>query len=263
MRIINKYTLIFFSLFIFTSCSFKSLIVSNFGTILTNRINKSLSLSHYDKQNLKKDITKFLETTKPQVTQMKKRLQQADFKGLNIETEFKFFGELYFEISKGISPILAHYIARFDKRKSEMFIERLNKENNKILSQIKERKDEDYIKRYEFIFGDLSKDQLSIVKSSISILKTLSHQRLDRRLKTQREFKILLSNGSIESKEKAVLDIFLKQSDRRILTKEQKQMSSKIQRIFDSLSEKQLKKLEERRSLIIEWIDSYIQTSYL
>ena len=250
-------------LFVLSGCGIKTFVIPNLGSLVTQRLNGYFDLGSQEKKQLKSEVNQFLESSKTEFMKLKTRLEKMDIKTADMKKEFQFFGETYFELAKKFSPILATEIVKLNGEKKEEFYKSLQEKNEEIQEKSQKRDLDHYKKRYEFFFGDLDEKQLLMVKKSLPLLKNLGKQRLIRRKTTQEQMKNVLVNSPNESRVADMTKIFVESSDRRRPDSNREAIANNIQALVDTLSDEQMASFNKRRLQIIDYLQSFLDNSYI
>jgi len=253
-----KYFVLIFSIFTLSACSFKPLVFPNLDYLITSRIDQNLGLYGEQENEVKSDIQLLLREN---ISFVKNILD--DIKKLNPRTfdsleGYELLRSRYVTISEQVSAIMAKQIAKFDEKQIKQFYEINQEKNEEIEERIKERKAEDYYGRYEFFLGDLNQKQKDLIKKNVKLFKTLSSQRLQKRLQTQNKMQDLFRLKDPEQKEKEIYALFLGSSIMPI-TPERKQVIQLFGEIVSLMDKEQIKSFSKKRQEWVEWLEYYIR----
>jgi hypothetical protein len=249
-------------LLLLSGCTFESWVISNLDYLITSRISKALSLNNREEGQVKKEVRKILDENKGQVKQVHEKLVGLDVKKVNVANELEFFGDFYFKMAQSATPLFAKKIANFDPYEHKKFMGKLKKENEKIREGNKKIEAKDYLSRYEFFFGDLSKEQKKLVTESMPVLKKLSKAMLAMREKTQQKMIDIRSKLKGVDRFTALKELFDKSSDRRKLDTDRLQLAANIQKLVGTLTTEQVKVFNKRRMRVLGWLNRYFETTY-
>jgi hypothetical protein len=249
-------------LIIFSSCSYKSVVLSNLEHFVTNRVNKELKLDISEKKVLKEDIITFLEGSKPHLLKISKRLEQFDLKKSNIKEDLQRINETYYSLALQFNPILAKRLARFDTIKSNKFINQLKDKNTALIEKLLNRYLEDYIDRYEYFFDDLTKEQEKLIENTLTIYKNLSKIRINNRVLVQKKLERIFQLEEINQREREILKILNLSADKRVMIKEQIYYTERLKKFINTLTAQQFSFFDKRIVEFNEWIKIFLETDY-
>lgn len=251
------------TLLFLTSCSFESIIISNLDFLITNRLSKVLSLNYHDKAQLRYEVRTLLDNNKEQFKEVKTKLESLDVTKANVVNEMKFFDGFYLKVAQTATPLLAKKIASFDQNQYQKFKKVQVEKNQEIQEKNETRSLKDYVKRYEYFFGDLIPEQKQLVSESIPLIKSISQSRLKMREETQKKMEEIHTRPVKKERYSALKKLLNKASDRSQLTSDRMALANKVQKFIKTLSPKQVKSFNERKAQFIRMLNRYFQTRYL
>lgn len=251
---------LFLLIFLFlTSCSFKSLVVPNLAFIIADRIDSSLHLYNEQEYQVRGEIQKLLKEEKSRIEEIQKYFNKIDIKNIDEKEGYAFFAKNYYQLAKKVNRILAKQFAALDKNQISKFKESMIKDNKEIEERSRERKPEDFYKRYSYFFGELTRDQKELIKKNMSLFRELANRRLIKRRETQKEILRALLLKNSEEKEKLITALFDKNADRSKLTPERIKSLNQFKSFVSSLTLDQEKYFKKKSVFFNEWIDEYLK----
>lgn len=186
-----------------TSCSFYGVIGKNIDYILSDKIADMMDLYYRQEKELDKDIKNFLNQEKELFKEIKTILVDVrkEIKSGNTSEEkllniAKNLQKTYMKAGKKVVPLLAKYYAQLDQEQLKTVFEKWDKENNKIKKRIKKSSINDHKRRFKKLFGEMNETQKKIIKKHKNLFVSRNEQRLERRLKVQKELKELMDGSS-------------------------------------------------------------------
>lgn len=230
----------------------------NLHFFIVSRIDKNLGLYGEQEIEVKADILKLLKEEVSVAKGISNDLQDLNPKSFNPDKKYEVLQSYYKQIGSKVNIILAKQIAKFDDKQIKKFFKISRKRNDEIEENIKDRETEDYYDRYEFFLDDLNQKQKDLIAKNIGLFKKLSKQRLENRLSTQAEMKVLFKIKDINERQTKILELFSKRMSLP-MTKERKQAISLFGDIIKSMDSEQIKYFREKQQSWLEWLDYYIQ----
>ena len=253
-----KYFVLIFSILTFSACSFKSLVFPNLDYLIVSRIDQNLGLYGEQENQVKSDIQLLLRENISFVKIILDDIKKLDPKNFDSFREYELLRTRYRTISEQVSTIIAKQIAKFDEKQIKQFYEINKEKNEEIEERIKEREIEDYFGRYEFFLGDLNQKQKDLIKKNIDLYKSLSKQRLQNRIQTQKKMRDIFLIKNQKQKEKSISVLFLTSSTLPI-SPERKQAIQLFGEIIVLMDKVQMKHFNEKRQEWVEWLEYYIK----
>ena len=179
--------------FTLTGCGLRHVVIPNLDWLVTRELNKTMNHSGETKDQLRKDIAKLLEQTKPQAKRVHEQLKTLSLKNANVFAESEALSKEYDIFIVKFAPILAKYMAKMDAKQIEAFKE-YNKEKNKGIMDSLKTPGKKLIERYERFLGDLTEEQKKLLTWNLQPFVQITQQRLDRRLQYQKSIYKILEN---------------------------------------------------------------------
>ncbi len=255
----SLFAYLFISLLIY-SCSFKSVIVPNLDYILADRIGDELDLYYSQEKQVKKEIKQLFISHKDKIKQLRLIVEKVSVEKTRLSEVYKSFEKVYIELGTPINKLLARYVVKLDRDQRKNFYENLRKKNEKIRERLKKNNPQRYFERFEFFFGDLNKDQKQILISNEASYKTLSKERLLKREKIQSNMKKVLrdktKNNKLKIKE---IEKLFNLSLHFKMTEARKKTLSSIEKLLQSLTQKQKDHFRLKKDEILSWFDEFFE----
>lgn len=244
------------------SCGFsglKKVIVPNLSYILADKVGDELDLYYSQEKKLKKELDHLFKQEIDQVKRLRDIIEKIDLSKSKAEVVVDELISVFRKTLLAFNKVLAKYTARLTLEQQKRFFKIQERENEKIKKRLKQKDLAKIIERYEFFFGELSQTQLSIIRANTSSFMALISKRLNRRMKSQIVIRSCYGEKNIATTEKKILALY-----NQNLINGQKQMRKGkgleiLKQVLKSVSSEQQKHFEERKRIILEWIDEFIK----
>ena len=245
-------------LFFLSSCSFNSLLIRNLDYLIVEKVDDSLHLYGEQETQLKKEVHILLVSEKDRVKKLKSVINKDKITEISVSKLYKTLLSNYKEIAYEANKLIAKKISILDQSQFKKFLLSMKEKNEEIEAQIKKRDVKDFIERYEYFVGDLTKNQKLTVQKHIPLLKKFSLERITNRkdltLKLTKMNQAQLSKASHHIEK--VLNDYV---DKLIVSPERELFYSQLQNFLASLSIDQINTLEKKRNSLNKLIDSFLK----
>ncbi len=182
------------------SCAAKKMAVENADTLITYQVTKRLPLYSAQKEQLTKDIDKFLNETKPKAQDMLPVIDDIDLKDpAKLDPQYAKFESFYKVLSKDFSALMSKYLAKLDGKQQKDLFETLDDENRELLKREKEERIDGIEDRFETFLGSINSKQKQLVREYADYFHARSKLRLDRRVKLHKELKSIYNQDVSEN----------------------------------------------------------------
>lgn len=173
-----------------SSCAGKKMAVENADTLISYQVNKRLPLYSAQKEELSKDIDKFLNETKPKAQDILPVIDALNLKDPSkLETQYTKVENFYTGLSKDFSGLMSKYLAKLDNKQQKDLFETLDDENREILKKEKEDRIDSIEDRFEAFLGSVNSKQKQLVREYAEYFHSRAKMRLDKRVKLHGELK--------------------------------------------------------------------------
>lgn len=254
-----KLVYIMFS-WIFLSCSFngvKSIVVPNLPYLLSTKIAGQLDLYYSQEKKLKVELEALFKKSNPQIKELRSLIAGIDLKKSSPDLTRQEISELFVTLVKDFNNILARYYSHLTPKQQSHFLKELDDEDKQLKEKIKDKNLDSVIDRYEYFFGTLNEEQLSLIRNNSSIYMGLYEGRLKRRSLLQKQLNETFKITSQESRTNSIRKIY----DENIITASKDPDLEKafqiVKTILAQLDSKQRDAFYERKSDLLEWLDEF------
>lgn len=246
---------------LFYSCGFKSVVFKNIPYIVTQYADDSLDLTWSQEKEFQEKVRNIIVKNKTELKSIlviykNLKLTKQSLKRASLEV----FPHLEL-ISREINSLIALYLSQLEPEQIEFLYRKLMDQNETIRNRWKKDKTDEIAKRYKFFFGKITEKQRQFIKDNIGVYQKLNKNRLDRRLYVQNEMKKIFKETQKKIKEKKFRELLNSQLDKTKMLNNLNQSIDLLCEFLKTLNSKQQKHYRDKRSQIIDWLESYI--SYL
>lgn|GEM_PF-4152632 len=102
-------------------CGLQVVVIPNLDWLVARKVNDNLHLKSEQKRVLQGDISKWLESIKPQVKNIRHKASEWDLKKIDVLKESQWIQKEYEQMTHEFSSVLAKHIASFDSDQIEKF----------------------------------------------------------------------------------------------------------------------------------------------
>lgn len=181
-------------------CAAKKMAVENADTLISYQVNKRLPLYSAQKDELSKDIDKFLNETKPKAQDILPVIDDLNLKDPSkLDANYAKIESFYKGLSKDFSSLLSKYLAKLDIKQQKDLFETLDDENREILKKEKEKRIDGIEDRFETFLGSINSPQKQLVREYADYFHDRAKSRLDRRVKLHDKLKAIYNQDVSES----------------------------------------------------------------
>lgn len=195
-----KLSLLFLIALLSYSCAGKKLAVENADTLISYQVNKRLSLYSAQKDELSKDIDKFLNETKPKAQDILPIIDDLNLKDPSkLDANYAKVEGFYIVLARDFSSMISKYLAKLDTKQQKDLFETLDDENREILKKEKEARIDSIEDRFETFLGSINSKQKQLVREYSDYFQERAKARLDRRVKLHEKLKGIYNQDVSES----------------------------------------------------------------
>ena len=246
-------------LLLFTSCSFKSVVIPNATYFVADHVGDKYDLYYSQEKEFKEGLDLLLKSRIDLFKKFNSHLKSINIVNYNLEKNLFHYSKIYSALALGINKILAKPFSEFKDKQVKSFFKILEDENETILNRSRKDKTNEIKKRFEFFFGKLNKNQVQLIKNNIRLFQSINKKRFQNRLITQVQLKkILIPNRNIISSKTSIQQVFDQNLDQREPIKNMKPIAIFLTSFFKSLKKSQVKKFQDRQKTITQWMDAAI-----
>lgn len=182
------------------SCAGKKMAVENADTLISYQMNKKIPLYSAQKEQLSKDIDKFLNETKPKAQDILPVIDELNLKDPSkLEAQYTKVEKFYTDLSKDFSTLISKYLAKLDSKQQKDLFETLDDENREMLKREKEDRIDSIEERFENFLGSINSKQKQLVREYEDYFHARAKMRLDKRVKLHGELKGIYNQDVSES----------------------------------------------------------------
>ena len=248
--------------FLFTGCAAKKLAIDNADTLISHQINRRLPLYSKQKEELSKDIDKFLNDSKPLAQEIVPIVDEIDLNNdAEIEGQYNKLEAYFSEISKKFSAMMSTHIARLDKKQQKDFFDTLDEENRELLKREKDDRIDSIEERFEMFFGSINGEQKQILVEYSDYFHDRAKQRLDRRVKLHKEFREIFKEEDLSEngRVKMIQDAFVKYQNESLVGNKNLEM---LKKVLPTLSKRQHEHFRKHTVEIKELLKYFLSVDY-
>jgi hypothetical protein len=244
-----------------SSCGLKKLVVKNLDTFLNYQISKHIPLNTQEKEQVKKDVGALLNDSKAEGANLLKIIKTLNIEDKqNIATKYEEIKGVYEVLSAKFIQLISKTLASLNQEQTINFLKIQNQELKKLELKVKKKDTTAISKGIKTIIGDLTETQEKILKEYEPFFLQKYSDRLQRRIKTIEDIKMILTKSlPSNEKEKALLNI-LSLNHRKSMDEEK--YLEIILKFQPTLTEKQKSHFNQHKLDIEEMIDYFILTKY-
>lgn len=254
-------TALFLLNFFLIGCAAKKLAIENADTLIAHQVQKKIPLSSIQRKLFDKDLTKFLNDTKPMFQEMLPAIDGIDLKKIESlgQTYPKF--ELFFKnLFQNFSFLLSNYMAKLDEKQQKEFFETMEEDHKEILKKSDAKHLTKLQERFEVFLGELTKEQIAILKEYTSYFELRTKLRIKNRKMLHEEFrKIYLLPLESGKREELFRQAFVHYQTESF--KENKNLEI-LQKLWPTFTSKQMVHFKSQTQEITELINYYIKMKY-
>lgn len=248
-----------------SSCVVEDYFISQLDYFITNRTNKRLGLNSFNKKQLRRDIQDFLKKHQKEIKGLRDTINQIDVNKVDVKEVFIQLNKNYYSMAIDYSEILSKYMLRMNEVQKRRFFESEDKKNKEILKQIENSETKKYHRPYEFLLGDLTKDQKSILSNMKPLFTEQAKLRWERRVKIQTKMKEIFAWTDKEKMKQHLIQEFITYNEHhKDLSKNQGRLKilDKIQLISSSLSNDQKEHAKDKLMTLSRWLEKFSKAEY-
>ncbi|WP_408096867.1 DUF6279 family lipoprotein [Peredibacter sp. HCB2-198] len=171
-------------------CAAKKLAVDNADTLLGHQVTKRIPLYSAQKNELGKDIDKFLNNQKPVAQEIVPVIDDMKLENeAKLEEHYKKLENFYRKIAKDFSNVMSKYMAKLDYKQQKEFFDEVEEENRQIVQKDKEERLEEIEERLERFLGSINTNQKQVITNYGDYFMEQTNKRVERRRKLHQKFK--------------------------------------------------------------------------
>lgn len=188
-------------------CAAKKMAMENADTLISYQVNKRLPLYSAQKDELSKDIDKFLNETKPKAQNILPVIDDLNLKDpAKLDANYAKVEKFYKDLSNDFSSLLSKYLAKLDIKQQKDLFETLDDENREILKKEKEKRIDGIEDRFETFLGSINSPQKQLVREYADYFHERAKTRLDRRVKLHGKLKAIYNQDVSESSRRTLIE---------------------------------------------------------
>ena len=256
MKLLPILSLVFFSF----SCSFKSAVISNLDHIIAYRMADRFDLYNSQRKELLNDVRALLESQKSTAINIKTKLEKFNIQSAEFNKDWQYLLNTYSAIAQSVTPIISKALASLSEKQRKKFLEKNRERTSKMKEDVD--KPEKYLERAEFFFGNLSETQKKLFMSEV-----VPHLDLVKksRVSERQEANKAMASFFFENKNtrEALLKYFNQNLAKVPSDQNRLQAGKGIGALTKTLSKDQIKKFEEKKSMIIDFLRAFVETKYI
>lgn len=206
-----RITLIFLLMFLGHGCGAKKLAIDNADTLISHQVNKRLPLYSAQKDQLAKDIDRFLNKEKAVAQEILPVIDDIDLeKPEKIESQYMKLEGFFVRVSNDFTAFMSTYMAKLDQKQQKDLFKILDDENREILKKEKEARIDTIEDRFKMFMGSINSKQKQIIRDYSDYFQSRAKERLSRRVKLHDKFRAIYTHDSSEdSKAKEFQEAFV------------------------------------------------------
>ena len=170
-------------------CAAKKMTAQHADVLLEHQIEKRLPLYSAQKEQLSKDVNKFLNAQKSFVKEAIPIITSIELDPKKVDDQYKKINALYNKLVTNFSAIISKYMTPLDEKQQKDFQKILEAENQALKSSKSNDRMEKLNERFEIMFGSISSKQRKLLKEHGPYLEERHKVRMDRREQLQDRFK--------------------------------------------------------------------------
>lgn len=248
--------------FLLTSCAAKKFAIDNADTLISHQINKRLPLYSKQKEELSKDIDKFLNDSKPLAQEIIPVVDEIDLKDeAKLEGQYQKLESYFMDISKKFSAMMSGHLAKLDKKQQKDFFETLDDENRQLLKREKGDRIDSIEERFEMFFGSITSQQKQLIVEYSDYFHERARQKLDRRVKLHQEFRQIFSQEDLSEtgREKMLQDAFVEYQNESLKGNKNLEM---LKKLLPTLSKGQREHFRRQTTEVKELLKYFLSVDY-
>lgn len=272
-----RYLALIFIVLIANSCSMSSLAVKNLDWIISRQVKNHLDLYYNQEKILNLEVSQFLKRQKKQVPSLLQHIETLggisnnDFQKIEDIEKFRLnLQSIYFTVADDFNAnILAPHLSEMNEPQLKHFRKENNKKNIELKNKINDN-DSDIFKRIEFLIGKFTDNQIKILKNIQPQIRVLQKLRLRRKKEFQIKLYQVISTSTLPkqeiTKKTEIQKLFYNyihkidlENDPIVLKQNEnnnKAINQAILQIFNSLTQEQMKILQEK----VRWLKNVVQS---
>ena len=218
MKKAMKLSILVLVLFFLHSCGVRKLIVDNAAGLLSYQVTRHIPLYGKQKDDLGKDIEKFLNQSKPIANEILPVIDRIELNNHSeVETLYKKIEVFYNRLSNDFSALMAKYMALLDSKQQKDLFEGFDDENREILKIEKEKRLDDIEDRFKKLLGSITGPQKQLIRDHEDYFLNRAKDRLKRRIKLHEKLRwVYKQDISLESRTNEISDAFRSYQSNRI-----------------------------------------------
>lgn len=265
-----------------SGCWVNDLFIRNIDTLIEIKIADNLGLYYGQKKQLEKDTSSFLNNSKSMAKEAKLRLSsyeklldhknhdQKHFQEL-IYQEVLYWQGIHREIMERLITKHMDYLANLSPAQQNEFFREAKAKNKDLKEKLQElkRMDEpqeklkELSKSFAYVFDELNKAQLKVIKESEAFLISRAEDYIKRRLRFQKGLKSLYDKeDKPENKNKAFKQMARASLEKRYSEAVTREYSVLISKLIKMSEEKERKKAMANLKKFEQWLEVFIKTNY-
>lgn len=247
-------------LLVLSSCSFKSIVIPNATYFIADRIGSKYDFYYSQEKVFKNDLDKILKENANLFEELNIHLKTVEITNYNVSKNLPKYFKVYKPLTLEINKALSKPFSQFNKDQVNNIYKVFENDNETILNRSRKDKTDELKKRFEFFFGEISKEQIELIRTQIKVFQSINKKRLKNRLITQTAMKkVFDSKSPQEEKFKDFTNIFNQNLNQREPLKNMKKVSRFLDTFFKTLNQSQVSFFNSKKKIIIEWIDTGIE----
>lgn len=248
-----------------------TMLIGKADYFLTKEVSNALYLNSGQKEELRKDMERWLNQIKPQVKLIRGRLiaqKRMVSKGAASKDfallQARQFGSLAFKAASGLTAALAKQMVQLDEEQQERFFKDWQKENDKLRGWIDKDKPDYPYSNFRTFFGKLTSEQKKLFKDQKAYFIQNNKNKLETRLRFEENLKRVFAEKALVEKEKKIQVALILENFLREMFKEEKALmyGGLAWELLNLAGEEQVENFESKSSLVIELLDAFLKTEY-
>ena len=226
---------------------------------MTEGVDKKLDLYYSEEKIVQSDLEELLKSEVTTVEDLKKNLSELTFENFDPELVARKFSKYYAYFAPKLNSILSKQMAKFTVERQVELLAIAIDDNKTIENRIKKKRTDEIVKRYEFIFGEMSKEQVKMIDRNMHLYQELNKKRLARRLAIQAELKVIFKEEKQELRQKRIESLFNSQIDIEKGLKDFSPVLKLVKSILPTLSKEQVKSFKSKQLIADDWLKAFIE----
>ena len=210
MKKTMKLLILVLVLFSLHSCGVRKLIVDNAAGLLSYQVTRHIPLYGKQKDDLGKDIEKFLNQSKPIANEILPVIDRIELNNHSeVEVLYKKIETFYDRLANDFSALMAKYMALLDSKQQKDLFEGFDDENRKISNIEKKKRLDDIEDRFKKLLGSMTGPQKQLIRDHEDFFLSRAKDRLKRRIQLHEKLRwIYKQDISLDSRTNEITDAF-------------------------------------------------------